>query len=217
MMRFVLLNPNTSGAATAMMVGIARAALGDAATIEGMTAHAGAPLITDPAALMAAATEVAAMAETIAEQAVSGVLVAAFGDPGLDAARARLSVPVTGLAEAAIRAAAAGGRRFSIVTTTPALDEAIRSRVASSGMGANFAGIRYTRSGPGGMVDPDRLHDELSEACERAVSQDRADAIIIGGGPLAAAARRLRQTVSALLIEPIPVAAQLMLSRAIDV
>lgn len=210
---FILLNPNTSTAATAMMLEIAREALAGTATIEGMTAATGATTITDPAALAVAATQVAAMADRIAGP-VAGVLVAAFGDPGLEALRARSSIPITGLAEAAIRAAAVGGRRFAIVTTTPALDAALRQRVEAYAPDGILAGIRYTASGAAAMQDAERLHDELAAACARAVSQDGADAIIIGGGPLAAAARRLRQTITVELIEPVPAAMRLMLARA---
>lgn len=210
MHHFVLLNPNTSTASTHMMLEIARETLAGRATIEGMTAQVGASVITDPAALAVAATQVERMAETLVGRPVSGVLVAAFGDPGLDATRVRLPILLTGLAEAAIGAASVGGRRFSIVTTTPALDAALKHRVAMSAEQPNFAGIRYTQSGPSGMQDPERLHDELAQACEQAISQDGANAIIIGGGPLAAAARRLRRTVAAVLIEPIPVAVKLM-------
>ena len=209
--RFVLINPNKSAATTRLMVEIAQETVEAAGVVEGMTACAGAPLIADPAALAVAAGEVARMAAEIAEPDVAGVVVAAFGDPGLAAARTRLAVPVAGLAEAAIAEAAQGGRRFAIVTTTPRLDGALRDRVAASGAAGCFAGLRYTKSGVDGMTDPDRLDDELLDAC-RLAAADGAAAIVIGGGPLALAARRLRQRVPAALIEPVPAAMRRLLA-----
>lgn len=213
-MRFLLLNPNTSEATTRMMLAIAREALDDAAEIDGMTATAGAAVITDEATLAAGAAEVALMTGSIADPTLAGVMIAAFGDPGLDAARARLRATVTGIAEASIAEAAGNDRRFSIVTTTPALDRAIRQKVSECGVDGLFAGMRYTRSGPAGMTDPDRLCDELREACALAAREDGAAAIVIGGGPLAAAARSLRHQIDAVLIEPIPAAIRAMLARA---
>lgn len=42
---------------------------------------------------------------------------ACFGDPGLDAVRELVEVPVVGIAEAAMRPATIAGRSFGIVTT----------------------------------------------------------------------------------------------------
>lgn len=212
-MRFLLINPNTNAATTAMMLDIAREALARRATIDGITAAHGAPVITEEAALAEAADEVERIASSLDAVTISGVAIAAFGDPGLAAARAALTIPVTGIAEAAIGEAAAQGR-FSIVTTTPALDAALRRRVEACGVADRFAGLRYTRSGPAGMADPARLIDELLNACGLSAREDGVSAIIIGGGPLAAAARALRPHVAAALIEPIPAAMRALLARA---
>lgn len=214
MRRFLLLNPNTNVITTAMMLDIAREAVGDQATIQSVTVPRGVPVITDEPTLIAAATEVARLTELLVENVFDDVLIAGFGDPGLNAAR-KCGTHVTGLAEAAIGAAAARGRRFSIVTTTPALDGALRRRVKAYGAKGSFAGLRYTRSGPEGMADAERLRDELFEACTLSARKDGVGAIVIGGGPLAAAARDLRGRVDVELIEPIPTAMRAMLARPV--
>ena len=214
MRQFLLLNPNTNSITTAMMLDIAREAVGDQATIQSVTVPRGVPVITDEPSLTAASAEVARLTELLVQNAFDDVLIAAFGDPGLEAAR-KCGTRITGLAEAAIGAAASGGRRFSIVTTTPALDGALRRRVKDYGAKASFAGLRYTRSGPEGMADADRLRDELFEACTLSARKDGVSAIVIGGGPLAAAARDLRGRVDVELIEPIPTAMRTMLARPV--
>lgn len=214
MKRFLLVNPNTNVITTAMMLNIAREAVGDRATIQSVTVPRGVPVITDEPSLMAASAEVARLTELLVQNAFDDVLIAAFGDPGLEAAR-KGGAQITGLAEAAIGAAAAGGRRFSIVTTTPALDGPLRRRVKAYGANASFAGLRYTRSGTEGMADAERLRDELFEACTLSVRTDGVGAIVIGGGPLAAAARDLRGRVGVELIEPIPTAMRAMLARPV--
>ncbi len=208
--RFLLLNPNTDQTTTAMMLAIARETLAGAATIDGITATSGAPIILDEPALATAATEINRITAEL-DPVPSGIIIAAFGDPGLAAARARLTIPVIGIAQAAIAEAAHGGRPFAIVTTTPALDRPLCAKVADHA--ASFTGIRYTSSGPAGMTDPARLHDELLTACTLAV-RDGAEAIVIGGGPLAAAARRLQHSVAAVLIQPIPAATRALLEES---
>ncbi|MEO1105322.1 MAG: aspartate/glutamate racemase family protein, partial [Pseudomonadota bacterium] len=115
-MTIALVNPNTSTATTEAMVAIAQDAAGGSATIKGVTAHFGASLITEPGALSVAADAVLALAPTLGDY--DGVIVAAFGDPGLHALRERLPCPVTGIAEAGMAEAAKGGRRFAVVTST---------------------------------------------------------------------------------------------------
>ncbi|MFD1749345.1 aspartate/glutamate racemase family protein [Salipiger marinus] len=115
----LLMNPNSSEATTRAMVAIAARVL---PRVEGWTAPAGPPLLTDPAVL-AQAGDLVAAAEV--PEGIAAVIVSAFGDPGQAALAARLAVPVVGIGGAAARAAARGGRRFAVVTHTPALVESI--------------------------------------------------------------------------------------------
>lgn len=211
-MRLLLANPNTNVATTAAMLAVARGAAPEGVAVEGATAQSGAALITDEPALTAAATAVAALLHPRAVRGCSGVIVAAFGDPGLDALRRTLGVPVTGIAEAAMAEAAAHGR-FAVVTTTPALVAAIAGTAARYGHGASFGGVRLTPGDPQALMqDPARLQDALASACAEAV-QDGAAAIVIGGGPLATAARALQGQFPVPLVEPVPAAVRLAALR----
>jgi len=210
-MRLILINPNTSTDTTRSMLAIAAAEAGSRASLEARTAGFGAPLIADPAALSRAAEAVAALAPGIGP--ADGVIVAAFGDPGLEALRGVLRCPVTGIAEAGMAEAAAGGRRFAVVTTTPALVPGIAATAARHGH-ARFAGTWVTEGDPAAvMADPDGLTQALGAACRRAL-EGGAEALVIGGGPLALAARRLAGTLPVPLIEPVPAAVRLALIRA---
>lgn len=207
----LLINPNTSRGTTAAMLEIARASV-PGVPVRDLTARFGAPLITDEAALAEAAQAVLALAPEIGDAA--GVIVAAFGDPGLSALRTRIAVPVTGLAEAGMAEAGAGGRRFAVVTTTPDLVAAIARSAQAYGHGPAFIGTFLTPGDPHDvMAVPDRLVDALAEACARAVDGG-AEAIIIGGGPLAVAARALAGSLAVRLVEPLPAALLLAYRRA---
>ncbi|GGJ12838.1 aspartate/glutamate racemase family protein [Neoroseomonas lacus] len=213
-MRLLLVNPNTNAATTALMIGIAQGAAPAGVTIEGATAATGASLILDATMLAAAATAVQALVAAADLAPYAGVIVAAFGDPGLAATRALTSLPVTGIAEAAMAEAASHGR-FAIVTTTPLLVEAIGARAAAYGHGAAFAGTWLTAGDAGAlMADPGRLEDALEATIRRAMAEAAPDAVIIGGGPLAAAAAALRPRLPVPIIEPVPAAVGLALRRA---
>jgi Asp/Glu/hydantoin racemase len=213
-MRLLLVNPNTNAATTATMLRIARRAAPDGVLVEGATVARGAPLLADEAqlAIGAAATQELIAATDLAS--FGGVIVAAFGDPGLEACRAISPVPVTGIAEAAMAEAAALGR-FVIATTTRNLVAAIEARAASYGYGASHLGTWLTRGDAAAvMADPGRLEAALGDAVAEAIAAVAPDAVIIGGGPLAEAAAALRPRFAVPLIEPVPAAIRLAVRRA---
>lgn len=205
--RIALVNPNTSRATTEAMLAIARRVAPAGVDIVGLTAPFGSKLIATEQALAEAGRAVASLAPDIAADAV---VVAAFGDPGLDELRARLAIPVTGIGEAAFLAAA--GRRAAVVTTTPDLAPAIREMARRHGH-ADLP-VVLTRGNPGDlMAAPAALLAALFDACRAAVDRHHAETLIIGGGPLAEAARALRHRVPVPLIEPVPAAVDLAWRR----
>jgi allantoin racemase len=210
--RIALVNPNTNTSTTSRMVEIAGAAVGPEVEVVGITTPFGEPLITNPSALAIARDGVLSLPASVFEN-VSGVIVAAFGDPGADELRARLTVPVAGIAEASMRAAAEIGR-FSVVTTTPLLAGAIRKRGDTLGLADRLASVRTSNGDPAALMgDELALRAEPARLIEMAVAADGAEAIIIGGGPLATAARALSGSSRVPLIEPIPVAAYGIMDR----
>ncbi|MFI6421773.1 aspartate/glutamate racemase family protein [Streptomyces sp. NPDC050842] len=207
----MLINPNTSTATTAMMTAIARRTLGarpGGRAVRGVTVTRGPGMLTDPAALRAAAPEVlAAGLRAEAEGDCAALLVGAFGDPGLEALRAATGLPVAGLGEAALLEAAAGGTPFGVATTTPLLAEAIAARVAALGLADRYTGIRLTAGTPERLsADPSLLLDRLERAVRACAERDGARAVVIGGGPLGEAAEELRARCAVEVVAPIPAA-----------
>ncbi|MDQ8020949.1 MAG: aspartate/glutamate racemase family protein [Moraxellaceae bacterium] len=216
--RIALINPNASAAVTAMMLGIARRAVpADAQgrlTLEGFSASEGPPLITDEAALADAAAAMPARVTAIAAEGFDGFIIAGFGDPGLLAVRQQLAQPVTGIAEAGMAEAASGGRRFAIVTTTTALHDSLIRTAHDYGHADALAAVRIT---PGDvhavMNDPARMAEALLACCEQAVRLDGAEAIVLGGGPLASVAEGIGARIGVPLVEPVAAAVRLAWQR----
>lgn len=213
--RIALLNPNTSTRSTALMLAGAQAAAPAGVRIEGRTVASGAALIDDEHTLQQAALAVQASAPALVAEGFDAIIVAGFGDPGVAALRAGQALPVTGLGEAGIAAAASGGRRYAIVTVTPALHDSLVAAAQAGAPAAQFAGVRYTRGDPQAILhDPQALHQALLEACRLAVESDGAEAIVIGGGPLAHAAPAIADALSLCVIDPVRAAVQLACERA---
>lgn len=214
-MRLLLINPNTNAATTEAMAAIARETAPDGVRIEALTAPYGVPLITEPGALAVAAEAVLSLADAIAAEPPAGVIVSAFGDPGLEALRERLPCPVTGIAEASMQEAAAEGRPFAVVTTTPDLVSSITARAKAYGHEPLFRGVALTHGDVHALMsDPQRLTEALEQACCHAIEAMGAQALVIGGGPLAQAAKALEGRLALPLIAPIPAAVRLATRRA---
>jgi allantoin racemase len=211
--RIVLVNPNSSAATTTAMAEIAAETAGDGVEIATLTAPGGPALITTERALSDAATMVVSMRDAIEALQPDALVIAAFGDPGRAALQEALpSMPVVGIGEAAMRAAAALGR-YAVVTSTPGLLASIDAMNASGPWPARYAGTFLTSGDPATLMSsPDQLRDALALACHRA-AECGVHSIIIGGGPLATAARAIRDRVPVPLVEPVPEAVRLAILR----
>lgn len=144
--------------------------------------------------------------ETIAEHHndVDAVIISGFGDPGLDGARQLFDLPVVGVSEAAILTACALGDRFSIVTFTDRFGPLYNDCVLRAGLAQRFAGFCFPRVAfPSIDTVQQDLAGSLVELVEEAVRTERADVVILAGGPLAGLARKVAHRVPIPLIDPV--------------
>jgi allantoin racemase len=210
MTTILLLNPNTSVRSLHMMLEIAASALPAGVALRGIGATSGVPMIVDEAGLLGSAEEVVRLGMEVAPE-VAAIVVAAFGDPGVEALRGMVRVPVVGIGAASIAEAAGYGRRFGIVTTTPGLVGPIEALVERLSLGGCFTGVRVPDGDPLVLAeDKSRQEHALALLVRDCIEVDGAEAVIIGGGPLSAAARALRHQFSVEIIEPVPAAMRLV-------
>ncbi|MCP3471917.1 aspartate/glutamate racemase family protein [Bradyrhizobium sp. CCGUVB1N3] len=207
----VLINPNSAQSTTEMMLAIARNSAGENVSVIGVTATRAPAMIVSPQELESAADEVVELG-LARRQSCLGFIVSAFGDPGLEALRRESQLPATGICEASMLAAHAGGRRFGVATVTPELADAIAARALHLGLAGFYSGIRCTPGDPRAIAaQPRRLNEELAEAVKACIERDGAEAVIIGGGPLGEAATHLQAFFAEPIIAPIPSAVRRLL------
>ncbi|MFE5339293.1 aspartate/glutamate racemase family protein [Isoptericola sp. NPDC056578] len=207
----LLVNPNSNASTTALMVDVARTTLDPVGLeVRGVTAASGPAMIVGATDLERSAGEVLDAARrglADDEGRVVAIVVAAFGDPGREALAAAVDVPVVGIGQSSLMAAAAGGRRFGMATTTPGLVGSLEAMVRRHDVAAGFAGIRLTRTGPTALAERPELQDlELEQAARACFEEDGAEAVIIAGGPLSGAARRIAASGIGTVVEPVPAA-----------
>lgn len=195
-MRILLINPNSNAEATRSMADLARGEADRKAIIIERSNSDAPPLLTTPQDMLNATPGVVAIGiDAAKDKNVAAIIISAFSDPGLDELRAEVDIPIFGIGEEVFHEAAQGNRAFGIVTITPdeALLESFRLKAASLGYSHLYRGVRVTPGNPDELVQsPTALDAALAAAIRLSISEDAAQAVIMGGGPLSAAAERLR-------------------------
>jgi allantoin racemase len=202
-MRLLVLNPNTTEAVTDRLAAVSRRAASPGTTIVPATAPRGFPYLSSRAEGQIGG---AIALEILAERAdeYDGAIIAAFGDPGLHAARDVVDVPVVGMSEAGMLAACLLGRRFSLVTFAPALASWYEDCVAMHGLGTRCASIRHLDESFRSVSDvQEEKADALVDLACRTVERDRPDVIVLAGAPLAGLAALVADRVPVPLVDPI--------------
>lgn len=208
-MRLLLVNPNVTERITELMAAEARRAASATTEIVTATARFGALYIENRAEAAIAAH---AALDVLAEHApgCQAAIIAAFGDPGLAAARELLDIPVVGIAEAALLFAWTLGRRFSIVCLTPRLRTWYMECAAEHGLAGRLASVRALDVALSDIARArEDLGDRVLEQCARAVEEDDAEVIILGGGPLAGLARDSRARIPVPALDGVSCAVRL--------
>ncbi len=108
-------------------------------------------------------------------------IVGCYGDPGVDACREIARIPVVAPGECSMLVAASLSHRFSIVTVLDSLIRPLEQLARAAGIESKLARVRSVGVPVLELArDPDSSFRSVLEASRLAVSQDRADTIILG-------------------------------------
>lgn len=198
-MKLLVVNPNTSEDVSRLICSEAERVAAGGTEIMMRTAPYGVEYIETRVESLFAGS---AVAQVIAEERehVDGVVVAAFGDPGMPALKELVDVPVVGITEAALYTAALQGTQFSIIAISSRIQAWYRECVDHNGLGSRLASIRSLTDPLTsiGSVQTD-FEGQLLVLAEAAVAEDGADVVILAGAPLAGLARKVGSSL------PVPV------------
>ena len=198
-MRILVINPNISESVTDLIAKEANRAASPSTVLTFATAQVGMEYIeTRLEALIGGYASACIAAER--HGTYDGIVIAAFGDPGLLGIKELCTVPVVGMTEAALASASLLGQRFSIIAISSRIKAWYLETVERSHLTSRLASIRSLQNPLRdiGSVQED-YSDRLIELAKFAVNEDGADSIILAGAPLAGLARKLKTEL------PVPV------------
>jgi allantoin racemase len=194
--RLVIVNPNANARVTLWVAEEARRLARKTFDVVAVNADSGIEAIEKLEHLEIAACAVAS--EVARHVGASVAAIAGFGDPGVEAARALGLIPVAGLGESGMSAAALGGRRFSIVTLGMAMREPILAKAASLDLANQLAEVLVLPFSIGEMVsDRDAARAEILAAVRGC--QD--GAVLLGRAPFAGMAADIARETRRIVLD----------------
>jgi allantoin racemase len=124
---------------------------------------------------------------------MDAVIINCFGDPGLDAAREVVSIPVVGPCEASMHLAAMLGHRFSVITVLERLIPELELHAQRYGVGGKLASARSVDLP---VLDLEKGREQfvgrMVERAVAAVTEDGAHVIVLGCTGLAGLAEQVK-------------------------
>ncbi|MDX2216451.1 MAG: aspartate/glutamate racemase family protein [Oculatellaceae cyanobacterium bins.114] len=202
-MRLKVINPNTSADMTNSIRQIATAHAAPATEVITTCPTQG------PASIESYYDEYLAIPGVLAEVQkdeadFDGFVLACWGDPGVDAVREVTAKPVVGIAEASMYAANAIAPRWSVVTTLQRSHHMVEAIVTKTGLGDRCASIRCVDLPVLDCeINPKAVVEGLEKVGRLALTQDGAEAIILGCAGMGGLDQQLTQSLGVPCVDPV--------------
>lgn len=208
-MRILVVNVNTTEAMTASIGAQARAVAAAGTEIVALTPFFGAESVEGNVESYLAA--IAVMDRVLAyREPYDAVIQAGFGEHGREGLQELLDVPVVDITEAAAHLAHLLGHRYSVVTTLDRAVPLIEDRLLVAGLDRHCASVRSSGMSVLELESaPERAVAAIVEEAARAVSQDRAEVIILGCGGMAGLDAAVRAEVQVPVVDGVSAAVKL--------
>jgi Asp/Glu/hydantoin racemase len=193
----LLINPNTSAEITETIRLLAEAEIGERATLTAVTAAFGARYIASRAAVTIASHAVLdAYASAIAGGTTfDAVIIACFGDPGVDALKETIDIPVLGFADGGLISAAAQPGKFAIATIGSAWRDMLTELALRRGFGDRLAEVIL-------IAEDGRTPEIAGPRITSEANRLGVDRVVIGGTGLIPVLDSIARHVGVEVIDP---------------
>nr|WP_064249183.1 aspartate/glutamate racemase family protein [Rhizobium leguminosarum]OAP91323.1 Asp/Glu/hydantoin racemase [Rhizobium leguminosarum] len=205
-MRILIVNPNTTASMTDKAATAARAVAASGTEIIAATSRMGPVSIEGH---YDGALAIPGLLAELKQRQAAGydaAVIACFDDTGLEAARTFADVPILGLCESAVVTAGFLAQRFTVVTTLERSRVLIDNLVRRYGMG-DRAKVRASDIPVLELEDPaSGAIGKLRAEIERALSEDGAEAIVLGCAGMTDLARELQEIYGVPVVDGVAAA-----------
>ncbi len=134
------------------------------------------------------------------------IIVACFSDPGVEAARTLVTVPVIGIAEAAYYAALQLGRRFGVISLGPTSVSRHARHLEKLKIARRLAGDRPVNMGVSEASSDGGITQAVIETGMALRDRDGADVVILGCAGMGKQRDRLQAVLGLPVVDPVQAA-----------
>lgn len=161
-----------------------------------------------------AAPQIVELVKTAERDGFDAVVISCFFDPGLQAAREVVSIPVTSAGESSLHLACSLGHRIGVVTTLDSSIPVIIDLVRRLALQDHIASVRATSLGVLELDAGERTLTALLNESLACLREDKADVIVLGCTGMAETAVSLQDRIRAAgfdvpVVDPLRAAVQL--------
>ena len=142
-------------------------------------------------------------------------VIACFSDPGLGAARARVQVPIFGMAESGYLSALTRGRRLGVISILAASVPRHRRYLEDLGLASCLAGDLPIELGVVELAQEDLVLARLMETGRKLRDDYGADVLVLGCAGMARYRARLEEAVALPIVEPVHAAVVMALGAVV--
>jgi allantoin racemase len=184
--RLLIVNPNTTASMTTAIGVAARAVAAPDTQVHAVNPQQGPPSIESDVDEHRCVPHLLAeiVGAAMQPEPPDAYLIACFGDPGLAAAQAEVTVPVLGIAQAAMHAATLAAGSFSVVTSMSATVPTAWS-LAQTYTPGRCHGVHASNLSVLQIDADDRTVEPIGDLCEQALLRDQSRAIVLGCAAMA--------------------------------
>jgi allantoin racemase len=152
-----------------------------------------------------AAPDIVAKIVQAEQDGVDGAISNCMDDPGVEAAREMVSIPVIGPAATAIHIAAMLGHRFSIISNFDSDSTAFEAHAAKEGLRRQLASVRAVNIPVLELDDRTRTSRALTEQSLKAIKHDGAHVIVFGCTAMTGLAEEVKEGLRKQGIANVPI------------
>jgi allantoin racemase len=143
-------------------------------------------------------------------EGVDACVINCFGDPGVRASREAVNIPVMGPCESSLLIASSLCDRFSVVTVLKSVGGLIRENAKISGVSEKIVSIRAVDIPVLDLQqDKEKTAVALYEEGKKALEEDGAEVLVLGGTCMTGMAERLSKELGVKVIDSLPTAVKL--------
>jgi allantoin racemase len=165
-----------------------------------------------PASIESDYDEMLATPDTVAKiveaerEGMDAVIINCMGDPGMQAGREAVAIPVIGPCEATMHVASMLGHTFSVITVMKSLRRQFENQAAVYGVRGKLASVRAVEIPVLELEDDrDRLVQLLADEAVRAVEEDGAHVMLFGCTGMIGAAKAVEEELARRGYPDVPV------------